>query len=205
MRIGILGTGSVGSALGTGLADAGHTVVLGSRTPAQPRLALWAEKDPEHRRVGTYRDAATFGEIVILAVPGRVLAETLDTAVRDSFAESIVIDVTNPIAYTSDGVVNAYGEEDSGAEFVQRELPDVPVVKAFNQINPADMTHPERSSTTVLRIAGDNEAAKATVAGLAESFGWEVRDLGPLEKSRAIENGVVNWVRRAQEARGSSS
>jgi len=203
MRIGILGTGSVGSSLGTGFADAGHEVMLGSRDPSQPRLAEWAAVDPAHRRVGAYREAADFGEIVVLAVPGRVLEWALEAAGHDSFTDSIVIDVTNPIAYTDSGeVVDAYGDDDSGAEFVQRALPDTPVVKAFNQINAADMTHPERSSTTVLRIAGDDEAAKRAVTTLAESFGWEVRDLGPLEKSRALEHGVVAWVGRAPKTRG---
>lgn len=196
MNISVLGSGSVGNSLATGLADAGHTVVLGSRDPSQARLTEWAAEDPGHRQVGDYREAAVFGELVILAVPGRVLGETLDEAGRDSFDGSIVIDATNPVAHTDEGVVNAYGDDDSGAEFVQRELPNVPVVKAFNQINAADMTHPERSETTRLRIAGDDEDAKRTVGELLESLGWKVRDLGPLSKARALENGVVDWVRR---------
>lgn len=199
MNIGILGSGHVGSSLATGFADAGHSVMLGSRDPLQERLVQWASEDPAHRSVGQYRQATEFGELVIFAVPGRVLAETLDDVGRMAFAGKLVIDATNPILYTDTGeVADAYGDDDSGAEFLQRELPGVPVVKAFNQINAADMLTPGRSTTTVLRIAGDDEEAKKRVTELLESFGWAVRDLGPLSKARALEHGVVDWVRRSR-------
>ena len=198
MKVGILGTGSVGTVLATGFADAGHEVMLGSRDPSKARLAKWADEDPAHRSVGSYPQAATFGELVIMAVPGRVLGETLDLAGRDAFSGSILVDVTNPVLMTDDGVVDAYGDADSGAEFLQRELPDVPVVKAFNQINADDMMHPERARTRVLRICSDDESARQRVTDVLERFGWEVRDLGPLSKARALEHGVIDWIRRLE-------
>jgi hypothetical protein len=199
MKIGVLGSGHVGTSLATGFADAGHAVMLGSRDPERAELQQWADTDTAHRSVGDYRQAADFGELVVFAVPGRVLGETLDDIGREAFAGKLVIDATNPIAHTESGeVVDAYGDADSGAEFLQRELPDAPVVKAFNQINAPDMLHPERASTKVLRIAGDDEDAKRRVTQLLGSFGWEVRDLGPLAKSRALEHGVVDWVRRSR-------
>jgi predicted dinucleotide-binding enzyme len=198
--IGIIGTGSVGSSLATGFADAGYRVMLGSRDPSQPRLAAWAADDPEHRRIGSSREAAIFGELVIFAIPGRALGEILDAIGRDAFAGKLVVDATNPIAVTETGeVVDYYGEDDSGAEFLQRELPDSAVVKAFNQIMAADMLHPERSSMTVLRIAGDDPAANRRFSAIAESFGWEVRDVGPLDKARALEHGVVEWMQRTRD------
>ena len=196
MKVGILGTGSVGTSLSTGLAEAGYEVMLGSRDPSQTRLAEWAAQDPVHRSIGDYELAARFGELVIIAVPGRALGKALDLAGRDAFSGSIVIDVTNPILRTGEGVVDAYGDDDSGAEFLQRQLPGVPVVKAFNQILAPDMLHPERAATKVLRICGDDEAAKRKVTEVLAGFGWEVRDLGPLSKARALEHGVVDWIRR---------
>jgi hypothetical protein len=196
MNIGILGSGRVGSSLATGFSDSGHTVMLGSRNPTRPELADWADDDPAHRAVGDYREATLFGALVILAVPGRVLGETLDNSGRETFSGKLVIDATNPIVFTDDGAIDAYGDDDSGAEFVQRELPDAAVVKAFNQINAADMLDPERSEMKVLRIAGDDEDAKRQVTELLESFGWRVRDLGPLRRSRALEHSVVDWVTR---------
>jgi predicted dinucleotide-binding enzyme len=198
MNVGIIGSGSAGHALATGFSEAGYDVMLGSRDVAKPGLAKWAAADPERRRTGTYADAARFGEIVVLAVPGRVLGDALDLAGRDSFANSIVIDATNPIAYEGDEVVNAYGDDDSGAEFVQRELPGVPVVKAFNRASPPAMTHAELSMNRTMRIAGDDAEAKRRVTGVLEEFGWTVEDLGPLSEARALERGVIAWMKRSR-------
>jgi hypothetical protein len=192
MDIGILGSGHVGSSLATGFADQGHTVVLGSRDPSQERLLEWAALDADHRRVGDYRAAVNAAELVVFAVPGRVLAETLDDIGRDAFTGKIVIDATNPFAKNGSGqTIDFYGDDDSGAEFLQRELPDVPVVKAFNQISAPAMLHPEQANMDMLRIAGDDEDAKRCVVELVESFGWRVRDLGRLSKARALEHGVI--------------
>jgi predicted dinucleotide-binding enzyme len=192
MHIGILGSGHVGSSLATGFADAGHAVVLGSRDPSQSRLLNWVAEDPDRRRIGDYRAAVDSSELVVFAVPGRVLAETLDGIGRDAFEEKIVIDATNPFVKDDAGrTIDFYGDDDSGAEFLQRELPGVPVVKAFNQISARVMLHPEQANMDRLRIAGDDEAAKRTVTELLESFGWKVRDLGPLSRARALEHGVI--------------
>jgi len=192
MNIGVIGTGHVGSALSTGLADKGHIVMLGSREPLRPCLLDWMDEDPVHRRVGDMREAASFGDIVVVASPGRLLADVLDATGRDAFAGKVVIDTTNPFAKDERGeTIDFYGNDDSGAEFLQRELPDSMVVKAFNQILATAMLRPEKAEMDVLRIAGDDEGAKRRVAELAESFGWKVRDLGALKKARALERGVI--------------
>jgi 8-hydroxy-5-deazaflavin:NADPH oxidoreductase len=192
MRIGVIGTGKVGGSLATGFADGGHLVMLGSRDPRQARLVDWTTPDVSHRQVGTQRDAALFGEVVVIATPGRSLAELLDDVGRDAFDGKVVVDVTNPFARNEAGeTVDFYGDDDSGAELLQRELSDARVVKAFNQIAAAVMLRPEESEMDMLRIAGDDEGAKRIVSGLAESFGWNVRDLGPLKRARALEHGVI--------------
>ncbi len=192
MDIGILGSGRVGSSLATGFADRGHHVLLGSRDPSKQQLLDWLAQDPAHRRVGDYRAAVEFGELVIFAVPGRFLAQTLDQVGRDAFADKIVVDATNPFAKDDAGrTIDFYGDDDSGAEYLQRELPQARVVKAFNQVNAPVMLAPERANMDKLRIAGDDEAAKRTLTDLAEEFGWTVRDLGSLKKARALEHGVI--------------
>ena len=196
MRIGIIGTGQVGNSLATGLADAGHEVMLGSRDPEQSRLLGWVEGDSSHRQVGRPRDAALFGEIVIIAIPGRLLPELPDVIGRDALDGKVVVDVTNPFARNEAGeTVDFYGDDDSGAELLQREFPRGSVVKAFNQIAAAVMLRPADSAIDLLRIAGDDEEAKRRVAELAQAFGWKIRDLGPLKRARALEHGVIRQFR----------
>jgi 8-hydroxy-5-deazaflavin:NADPH oxidoreductase len=167
-------------------------VMLGSRDPSQAKLAEWTAEDPQHRHAGDLRSAAEFGELVIIAVPGRTLPEMLDTIGRDALSGKAILDVTNPFAKNERGeTISAYGDDDSGAEYLQREVSDASVVKAFNQILWSDMLHPERSAIDRLRIAGDDDAARRQVTELAESLGWPVRDLGALKKARALERGVL--------------
>lgn len=187
-----MGTGKVGGTLGTGWADRGHSVMLGSRDPSQPRLAEWAAHDPEHRMVRDGRSAVLFGDVVVIAVPGRVLPEMLDAVGRDAFARKIVVDITNPFARDENGEwIDLWGDDFSGAEYLQREVPSASVVKAFNQIHYGHMLDPHNSPINRLRIAGDDERAKRVVGDLAREFGWRVRDLGPLTKARALEQAAV--------------
>jgi 8-hydroxy-5-deazaflavin:NADPH oxidoreductase len=193
MDIGIIGTGNVGTALGTGFADAGHRVMLGTRGAARKEVLDWVARDTEHRGVGDRRTAVEFGEIVIFAVPGRVLGETAESIGLDAFAGKTVIDATNPVGHDEQGqMIDHYGEDDSGAELLQRQLGDVPVVKALNEILAPHMLHPNRSEHGEVRIAGDDESAKGRVAELLERFGWTVRDLGPLSKARELERAVID-------------
>ncbi len=192
MNIGVLGSGHVGMSLASGFADGGHLVTLGSRDPSKSAVTAWAAADPDHRHIAGYRETVETAELVVFAVPGRVLAETLDAVGRDAFVGKLVVDATNPFARDEAGRTYAfYGDDDSGSEFLQRELPQASVVKAWNQVNATAMLEPEHANVDMLRIAGDDEAAKRRVAELAESFGWRVRDLGPLKRARQLEHGVL--------------
>jgi predicted dinucleotide-binding enzyme len=202
MRIGVLGTGTVGMALARGLLRAGHEVMLGTRDTGSPKLAVWLGSGAG-ARVGSYPQAVEFAEIVITAVPGRVVADTVRGVGPAPFKGKIVIDVSNPVNATGAVPTAVYPETDSAAENIQRLLPEADVVKAFNQINPERMTDPALGSgPKTLRICGNSAAAKGVVISLAEEFGWTVEDLGDLTHARALEQGVVNWIiRHASEAR----
>jgi NADPH-dependent F420 reductase len=194
MRIGVLGSGSVGSSLARGFAREGHDVMVGTRDPSQESVQDWLRDGGEAASAGSYADAAGFAEIVIMAVPGAVLDEVVDAAGEDSFAGKVVIDPMNPVLFEGDEVRAAYGDDTSAAERLQERLPEAKVVKAFNQIEAARMTTPDESSGP-LRICGDDPDAKAMVTELAEAFGWKVRDLGPLKRARPLERGVIDWIR----------
>jgi predicted dinucleotide-binding enzyme len=196
MRIAVIGAGSVGTSLASGFAQAGHDVILGTRDASTPRAVALSQRHGDSLRVSDYRSATQDSELVVLAVPGRVVVDTVTQIGPDAFADRIVIDATNPVLVTDEGVTSAFGEDDSAAEALQRTLPGAHVVKAFNQIEAANMLDRLPDEKRPLRIAGDDEPSKVVVTELLESFGWKVRDLGPLSRSRPLEQGVVDWVAR---------
>ncbi|MBN2848722.1 MAG: NAD(P)-binding domain-containing protein [Coriobacteriia bacterium] len=195
MRVAVIGTGTVGRALASGLVAAGHTVALGTRDPERQDVAELAARYPDAVRIADYRAAVIGAELVFLAVPGRLVLETVTTIGAEAFADAIIVDLTNPIVLTEDGAHSAFADDDSAAESIQRALPGARVVKALNQIEAAHMLAPESGGGPV-RIAGDDDGGKRVVAGLLESFGWTVRDLGPLKRARPLERAAVEWAGR---------
>ena len=194
MRIAVIGAGTVGVSLAEGFARAGHEVVVGSRDAGKPAVAALDGAFDGCIRVTDYREAVDSAELVVLAVPGRLVVEVAAAIGPDAFGGSVVIDPTNPVVVTDEGVMSAFAEEDSAAEALQRLLPDAHVVKAFNQIEAEHMLDRLPDEKRPMRVAGDDEPGKALVTGLLESFGWKVRDLGPLSRARALERGAVEWM-----------
>jgi len=95
MKIGILGSGVVAQALAAGFIKHGHDVMLGTRSPG--KLAEWSARNRQ-ASIGSFADAAKFGEVVVLSVKGSVAADALQLAVAANLAGKPVIDTTNPIA-----------------------------------------------------------------------------------------------------------
>jgi 8-hydroxy-5-deazaflavin:NADPH oxidoreductase len=196
MRIGVLGTGTVGRTLATAFEQAGHDVVLGTRDPQAGAAAEWAAG---HRgTAATFPDAAEHGEVVVLALSG---AATLDVArsLGDAAAGKVVLDVTNPLDFGHGfppRLSTAPGE--SLAEQVQSALPDARVVKGLNTVNADVMVQPDRiPGEHTLPIAGDDDDAKRQVRSLLADLGWPddaVLDLGGLSAARASEAYVLMWV-----------
>jgi predicted dinucleotide-binding enzyme len=194
MDVGILGSGDVARALGAGLLGHGYGVMLGSRSP--DKLARWAA---EHQgaRTGTFAEAAAFGELVVLAVKGSAASAALREAGAEALAGKVVIDATNPIADAppDDGVLRFFTTlDDSLMERLQRELPDVRFVKAFNSVGNALMIDPRLpGGRPTMFVCGDDAAAKAQVTELLAEVGWDAEDLGGVKAARAIEPLCILW------------
>jgi 8-hydroxy-5-deazaflavin:NADPH oxidoreductase len=150
--------------------------------------------------VGTFEDAAQFGEMIVLATLGRAVEEAISLAGRQNFAGKTVMDATNPIADTPPaGGILAFttGPNESQAERIQAVLPDARVVKAFNSVGAGNMVNPVyRQGPPTMFYCGDDEGAKRQVAALIRQFGWEPCDCGGIVAARAIEPLCILWCSR---------
>jgi predicted dinucleotide-binding enzyme len=197
MKIGIIGSGSVAQVLGSGFLSKGHEVMLGTRDAS--KLGAWLTEAGDNARVGSFEDAAKFGEIVFLSVPGTALETAIDIAGKTNFKGKTVIDITNPMDF-SQGTPPRFTATvgNSLGETVQRLLPEANVVKAFNSIGVAVMTDPDFNGEKATHfIAGDSDEAKAHATDLISEFGWEVVDVGGIEQAFFLEALASLWVNHA--------
>ncbi len=194
MKIGIIGSGVVATTLASGFLKHGHGVVIGTRDSG--KLADWAKANPKGR-VGSFADAAKFGDVVVLAVKGGVVAEAVRAAGAANLAGKTVIDATNPIADAPpvNGVLKfTTNLDESMMERLQREFAGVHFVKAFNSVGATCMVNPQfKEGKPTMFICGNDEAAKQTVAKILDQFGWETADMGKVEAARAIEPLCMLW------------
>jgi 8-hydroxy-5-deazaflavin:NADPH oxidoreductase len=196
MKVGVLGTGDVGKALGRGFVALGHEVKIGAREAGNEKAIAWAKEMGPKASVGTFADVASFGEIIVLATLGVANESALRLAGPERLAGKILIDATNPLD-TSKGFPPALAitGNDSAGERVQRLVPQTHVVKAFNTIGNTDMFKPDfPGGPPDMFIAGNDEGAKKKVSSLLGEFGWGVVDLGGIEASRYLEAMCMVWV-----------
>ncbi|HEY1655635.1 MAG TPA: NAD(P)-binding domain-containing protein [Candidatus Tumulicola sp.] len=192
MNVGILGSGDVAKALAAGFLSRGDRAMLGTREPE--KLAEWSQAN-SGARVGTFADAAAFGEIVVLATRGTATVEMLERIAADAFDGKVVIDATNPLRFDDAGPHLAFGFDDSLGERVQRALPTARVVKAFNIVGAPEMVAPTfDGGPPTMFVAGNDDAAKQTVADILRDFKWDVADLGGIESARYLEPMCLAWV-----------
>ena len=194
MKIGVLGSGVVAQTLAAGFHKHGHTVTVGSRSPA--KLDEWAAKNPGIK-TANFAGAAEFGELIVLAVKGKVAVDALRLAGAKNLAGKTVIDACNPIedAPPDHGVLRFFtGPNESLMEQLQREFSNSHFVKGFNSVGAGRMIDPKfASGKPTMFICGNDEAAKKTVAKINEEFGWETADMGSAEAARAIEPLCMLW------------
>ncbi|MCC6736074.1 MAG: NAD(P)-binding domain-containing protein [Bauldia sp.] len=195
MKVGILGTGPVGRALGHGFVTLGYETKLGAREAGNPKAAEWAAAHPGLGSAGTFSEAAAFGDVVVVATLGTVLPQVAAAAGPEHFAGKVVIDTTNPLDMSRGFPPGlAISGNDSGGETLQRALPDAFVVKAFNTMNNGLMFRPHfDGGPPAMMIAGNDAAAKATVTRLLADFGWPALDLGNITSARWLEAMCIAW------------
>jgi 8-hydroxy-5-deazaflavin:NADPH oxidoreductase len=194
MKIGILGSGGVAKALGTGLIKHGYEVMLGTRSAE--KLADWSKENPK-ARVGSFSDTAKFGDAVLLAVKGTVASEALRAAGAANLTGKCVIDATNPLADAApvNGVLKFFTNlDESLMEKLQREFSAAHFVKAFNSVGSLCMIDPKfAGGKPTMFICGNDDASKKIVTSILDQIGWETADMGKAEAARAIEPLCILW------------
>lgn len=194
MKVGILGSGDVAKALAKGFIHYGHEVLLGSRDSA--KLTEFVQANTGVKQ-GSFADAASFGDLVVLAVKGVHAEAALKLAGTEKLTGKVVIDATNPIADLPlvKGVLQFYtGPNDSQGERLQHAFPALRFVKAFSCVGSAFMVNPTFvGGKPTMFIAGNDAQAKATVSEILLQFGWDIADMGDIEAARAIEPLCQLW------------
>lgn len=195
----------VGQIVGGKLAELGHDVMLGTRTPSEldtPKrggstLREW--QGATNANIGTFEDTAKHGEVLVNATNGGASLEALHMAGEANLDGKVLIDVANPLDFSKGFPPTlAIKDTDSLAETIQRAFPNVKVVKTLNTMNASVMVNPKSvaEGRHTVFVSGNDAAAKATVTTLLRAFGWtDVLDLGGLETARGTEMLLPIWLR----------
>ena len=197
MKIGMLGSGTVGQTIAAKLAEVGQEVMMGTRSPE--KLKAWAGEHPTVK-LGAVQETARFGELVFCAVKGDATLAVLQTAGAAALRGKILIDISNPLDFSQGMPPSLFiSNTDSLGEQVQRAFPDTRVIKAFNTLTAALMVAPRSlaDGDHTLLICGNDAAAKAQATALfSQWFGWrDILDVGDITAARATEALLPLWVR----------
>ncbi len=181
MKIAILGSGNVGTALGDGWSAKGHNVVYGSRSP---------EKESDrNRKFASIADAIAQSEVVVLAVPWNAVEAVVS---KHNLAGKTVIDCTNPL---TSSLELAVGFTTSAGEIVAGLANGARVVKAFNTTGFRNMRDPQFGAIRLTMFyAGDDDSAKQVAKQLIADIGFDPVDAGPLKSARYLEPMAVLWI-----------
>jgi 8-hydroxy-5-deazaflavin:NADPH oxidoreductase len=193
IKIGIIGSGVVAQVMGSGFLKYGYDTMLGTRDLS--KLAEWQKTG--QGKTGSFRDAAAFGDVIVLAVKGNFADSALQLAGIDNLRNKVVIDTTNPISdeHPENGVLRYYTRQgESQMERLQSGFPDARFVKAFNSVGNNLMVNPDFGGIKPsMFICGNDPEAKKLVSKIIDEFGWETEDMGTAEAARAIEPLCMLW------------
>ncbi|WP_437750012.1 NADPH-dependent F420 reductase (plasmid) [Enterobacter mori] len=188
-RISIIGTGSIGKALGTLLLKKGYEIVYGSRNPANGHNLPGIEHN--QATVKTIGEAAAASDIIIIAVPYPALEDTIP-AIAPWAAFKVIVDATNPFALSAEGrIISALGTEETAGSRMASLLPDSHVARAFTHVAHELLLNRGMSESGfwAMAIAADNPEAKQVAVQLVKDSGFVPVDLGTLAESFPLDPG----------------
>ena len=187
LKIGIIGSGHVGSALGGVWAKAGNEVMFSSRhLDNDKRLAA---EIGANARAGTPQEAASFGEVLLCAVPYSAFPELIKS-LGHSFKGKVVINASNPFPHRDGEIANQAREQGAGL-FDAQLLQGAHVVRAFNAVGAARMASAHEDPGKIgMPIAGDDKKAIEVASRLVREAGFEPVVVGGLDMGKYLMPGT---------------
>ncbi len=197
MKIAIIGAGNVGGALGTAWAQkAGHEILFGVRNPGAEKTQALLSKIGGKARAVAPAEAAASADFTVLTTPW----PQTEAAIRSlgSVSGKLILDATNPLAMSPDGLGLEIGHNVSAGEKVQGWAAGASVFKTLNTTGFGNMAEPiYQGVKSVMFVAGDDAANKPKVIDLVASLGFDVIDAGPLRNARLLEAHAMLWIELA--------
>jgi 8-hydroxy-5-deazaflavin:NADPH oxidoreductase len=190
--MGLIGAGHIGSQLARLAVANGYDVVVSNSRGPETLAPLVAELG-SHARAATPSEAAEAGDIIVVTIPLKAIGTVPVTPLKGK----VVVDTNNYYPQRDGHISELDNESTTTAELLQRHLPESKVVKAFNHIYAAELTTHGQSKGTpnrrALVIAGDDAAAKRTVAEMIDRFGFDAVDAGPLKEGWRIQRDTPGY------------
>lgn len=188
----VIGTGMMGGAMGTQLAEQGYSVTYGSRSPDREDVRALVAGTAGKARAALPADAVVDADIVVLAVPWPAM-ETVAQNLGD-LSGKLLLDVSNPMGPADDGYQEMLVET-SSAELIQGWNPGARVVKAFNSVGYFVIENSAAAGGPVtVPVASDHHDEKCTVIGIARAMGLDAVDIGPLRHARFLEGLAILYM-----------
>jgi 8-hydroxy-5-deazaflavin:NADPH oxidoreductase len=212
MNISVLGTGAVGQALAARLTDLGHQVFMGTRNVADslkkteadswgnPAIGTWVKEHPKVELL-TFKEAVEKGnDLIVFAMNGQAAFDCLDSVGEPGLSNKVMVDISNPLDFSQGFPPSLFvSNTESLGEQIQSRYPNLKVVKTLNTMSNPVMVNPKLiAGDHSVFVSGNDEAAKAMVTRLLNSFGWEdknIIDLGDITTARGTEMILPLWVR----------
>lgn len=214
MKIGILGTGSVGQTLASKLFTLGHELMIGTRDVKEKLQnetrdhygnASFAEWHKQNKQInlGTFAEAAEFGQMIINATEGLHSIDALQRAKEQNLKFKVLVDIANPLDFSKGMPPSLYPQlsnTNSLAEEIQKTFPEAKVVKTFSSMWAGLMVNPMMvgNGDHTNFICGNDAEAKEKVKALLNEMGWKnenIFDLGDLSAARGVEGLLPIWLR----------
>jgi hypothetical protein len=214
MKIGIIGTGAVGKTIASKLLELNHGVMMGTRNVSDkitstakdiygnPPFNEWL-KTNNKIKLGSFAEAAAFGDLIINATNGRNSVTALINAGAKNLAGKILVDIANPLDFSSGmppTLLAGLNNTNSLGEEIQKTFPDTMVVKTLNTMWCGLMINPNlvEKGDHINFISGNNPEAKTKVKKLLNQFGWldeNIFDIGDITGARATESLLPIWLK----------